>query len=420
MSENEKVIVCEKISKSYKIGARTRRYSTLRDVLCRPVDIFSAFRRNNTIWALENVSFNVERGEILGMIGRNGAGKTTALKILSRITEPTSGTAQIKGRVGSLLEVGTGFHPELTGRENIYLNGVILGMKKKEIDSKFDEIVAFAEMEKFIDTQVKFFSSGMYVRLAFAVAAFLETEILLVDEVLAVGDMAFQRKCLGRMGDIAKQGRTILFVSHNMGAIKQLCGRVMIFDNGQIAFDGDIESAISNYIKMSDQMEMSGEVDTEKVLRRTGLGEGRINKIEFEDKDRRKTAIFGIGEEFNINIYIRTNRDISNVIVGAEVKSFWDIPLLNLRSDSQGMTFGPFTKDSEVLFTVRVPGLPLYPGTYVIEPWFGQKGDKRQDHIHEDIKISLESKGIYASENILQGGKGLVVMDCGWEARKLR
>jgi lipopolysaccharide transport system ATP-binding protein len=205
-------------------------------------------RDGEELWALRGVSFTVQQGEVLGVIGRNGAGKSTVLKILSRVTAPTSGKIKVKGRVASLLEVGTGFHPELTGRENIYLNGAILGMSRREIERKFDEIVDFAEVEKFIDTPVKRYSSGMYVRLAFAVAAHLEPEILVVDEVLAVGDAAFQKKCLGKMGDVASEGRTILFVSHNMGAISRLCTRCVVLNAGYSQFDGDTESAINNYL----------------------------------------------------------------------------------------------------------------------------------------------------------------------------
>jgi len=202
----------------------------------------------NLIWALKDVSFEVQSGEVIGIIGRNGAGKSTILKILSRITKPTSGSARVYGRVGSLLEVGTGFHPELTGRENIYLNGAIIGMKRTEIDRKFDEIVAFAEIDKFLDTPVKRYSSGMYVRLAFSVAAHLEPEILLVDEVLAVGDAAFQKKCLGKMGEVAGGGRTVLFVSHNMAAVRRLCTRVIYLRDGQIDFIGDTLTAIDTYL----------------------------------------------------------------------------------------------------------------------------------------------------------------------------
>jgi lipopolysaccharide transport system ATP-binding protein len=238
------------LSKLYRIGENDT-HRTLRDALAnsvkRPVRAARSWlkRENrsqtaeNTIWALKDVSFDVKRGEAVGIIGRNGAGKSTLLKILSRITEPTEGRVEGYGRVGSLLEVGTGFHPELTGRENIYLNGAILGMTRSEINRKFDEIVAFSEVEKFLDTPVKRYSSGMYVRLAFAVAAHLEPEILFVDEVLAVGDAAFQKKCLGKMGDVTQQGRTVLFVSHNMAAVQSLCSRAIVLNNGVIVASGN-------------------------------------------------------------------------------------------------------------------------------------------------------------------------------------
>jgi lipopolysaccharide transport system ATP-binding protein len=259
------IIICEKLSKRYRLGAKRERAAwfnarwTLRDVLS------GAFRSgmrllnrsrmkpehdHELLWALKNVSLEVERGEVVGIIGRNGAGKSTLLKILSRIVEPTEGTARLRGRVASLLEVGTGFHPELSGRENIYLNGAILGMKKAEIVRKFDEIVAFSEIEQFLDTPVKRYSSGMYVRLAFAVAAHLEPEILIVDEVLAVGDHAFQKKCLGKMRDVAAgDGRTILFVSHNMSALTQLCERGVLLDAGEVKTTGPVKEVIQRYLK---------------------------------------------------------------------------------------------------------------------------------------------------------------------------
>jgi lipopolysaccharide transport system ATP-binding protein len=254
---SDTVIKVSSLSKLYKIGKREE-YHTLRDSIAR--SFFNSFRflkspkpdtqdlTPNSIWALKDVSFEIKRGEVVGIIGRNGAGKSTLLKILSRITEPTEGYAEIRGRVGSLLEVGTGFHPELSGRENIYLNGAILGMKKAEIERKFDEIVAFAEVEKFIDTPVKHYSSGMYVRLAFAVAAHLEPEILLVDEVLAVGDARFQRKCLDKMQDVGRQGRTVLFVSHNMPAVTRLCPRTILLDSGEVLRDGPSYKIVSAYL----------------------------------------------------------------------------------------------------------------------------------------------------------------------------
>jgi len=255
---NDIAIRVDHLGKEYRLGERLP-YRTLRDDishLFRSSNPQSAIRNSQSegiLWALKDVSFEVKRGEVIGIIGRNGAGKSTLLKILSRITEPTEGYAEINGRVGSLLEVGTGFHNELTGRENIYFNGAILGMKKKEIDHKFDEIVAFAEMEKFLDTPVKHYSSGMYVRLGFAVAAYLEQEILMVDEVLAVGDAIFQKKCLGKMNDLAKEGRTVVFVTHNMTAISNLCTQGLLLTQGSLNYSGTATDAVRYYLSQNGQ-----------------------------------------------------------------------------------------------------------------------------------------------------------------------
>ncbi len=278
------------ISKQYYIGGPQKIYDRLGEQVADY--LISPFRRagkllrgqaagaadlDETVWALRGVSFEVPRGEVVGIIGRNGAGKSTLLKILSQITEPTEGYADIYGRVGSLLEVGTGFHPELTGRENIFLNGAILGMKKREIERKFDEIITFAEIGKYIDTPVKHFSSGMYVRLAFAVAAHLEPEILLVDEVLAVGDVAFQKKCLGKMDDVAHQGRTVLFVSHNMGLLQALCQRGIFLDHGVVQADATITEAIEAYLKSLERVESSGLQDRTD---RKGKGDVRLIDVQ--------------------------------------------------------------------------------------------------------------------------------------------
>jgi lipopolysaccharide transport system ATP-binding protein len=281
-------ISVKNIGKQYKIGAAETkfRYNMLRDVIVdtvsAPVRLAKAMigrserRMNqNFVWALKDVSFDLEEGKVLGIVGRNGAGKSTLLKILSRITEPTEGFAEIHGRVGSLLEVGTGFHPELTGRENIYLNGAILGMKKTEIARKFDEIVAFAEVEKFLDTPVKHYSSGMYVRLAFAVAAHLEPEILLVDEVLAVGDIAFQRKCLGKMQDVAGAGRTVLFVSHNLGSLANLCPRAVLLTQGEKWRDGASGDVIAEYVALGSQEH--GEVVWNDPAAAPGILSGKLS-----------------------------------------------------------------------------------------------------------------------------------------------
>ncbi len=273
------VVKANNLGKKYRLGFH-HGSDTLRDKMAHGMRKLSQnlFARKNgdgdervrEFWALRNVSFEMEQGQVLGIIGRNGAGKSTLLKLLSRITHPTEGEFTISGRVASLLEVGTGFHPELSGRENIFLNGAILGMKRAEIKSKFDQIVAFAEVEKFIDTPVKRYSSGMYVRLAFSVAAHLEPEILIVDEVLAVGDLEFQKKCLGRMHEVSSGGRTILFVSHNMGAIESMCDRVLVLNEGEVIFAGETKEGIQKYIGLGKDSQSASSVDLEKYGKRIG------------------------------------------------------------------------------------------------------------------------------------------------------
>ena len=259
--DNNKVVSVENIGKQYKIFSEINRYMTLRekivDTIKSPMRTLMNPTGSETFWALRNVSFDVDRGMVLGIIGKNGAGKSTLLKVLSRVVEPTEGRAEIRGRVGSLLEVGTGFHPELTGRENIYLNGAILGMKRADIDRKFDEIVAFSEIEQFLDTPVKRYSSGMYMRLAFSVSAHLEPEILIVDEVLAVGDAEFQKKCLGKMSDVAGGGRTVLFVSHNMSAVLRLTQECIILEHGKMVKRAPSQEAVDYYL--SSDYEQGGE-----------------------------------------------------------------------------------------------------------------------------------------------------------------
>ena len=328
------IIKAENLSKIYRIGTRENGYKTFREAI---IDGFTAPLRNlrrlrkltrfednsskestpmpssqseDTIWALRDVSFEVKAGEVVGIIGRNGAGKSTLLKILSRITEPTSGDVKIYGRVSSLLEVGTGFHPELTGRENIYLNGSILGMRKTEIDSKFDEIVDFAEIEKFMDTPVKRYSSGMYVRLAFAVAAHLEPEILLVDEVLAVGDVAFQKKCLGKMGIVAKEGRTVLFVSHNMGAIVQICQKGLLLNSGMLTDTGSVDSVVEKYLSnISEHTECCWIADEDPAVPLQVLKVYSAN-AEGEQCDR-----FDISDQINLVIKHRCSKEMIASIV---------------------------------------------------------------------------------------------------------
>lgn len=307
------VITVENIGKKYTLRHQSREpYTALRDVITNGFvtlgnKLIHPFSRSNVhgqvsredFWALKNISFEVNQGDRIGIIGRNGAGKSTLLKILSRITEPTTGNVRIKGRVASLLEVGTGFHPELTGRENIYLNGAILGMSRVEIKKKFDEIVDFAEIEKFLDTPVKRFSSGMYVRLAFAVAAHLESEILLIDEVLAVGDAEFQKKCLGKMEDAGKEGRTVFFVSHNMLAIRDLCTSAVVLKHGQIDLQGNISTAIEHYLM--DKSDIAGEVSWESPASAPGNDQVKLKAVRIVS-DSITTGKPGIDKEIEIQV----------------------------------------------------------------------------------------------------------------------
>ncbi|MDP2279063.1 MAG: polysaccharide ABC transporter ATP-binding protein, partial [Nitrospirota bacterium] len=309
------IISVNNISKQYHIGTK-QPYKTLRESIMNTLAFPARFFSRNsslltpntlnlkpdadTFWALKDVSFEVQQGEVIGIIGRNGAGKTTLLKILSRVTEPTEGEVRISGRVASLLEVGTGFHPELTGRENIYLNGAILGMSRAEIKSKFDEIVAFAEIEKFLDTPVKRYSSGMYVRLAFAVAAHLEPEILVVDEVLAVGDAQFQKKCLGKMGEVAKGGRTVLFVSHNMGAVERLCTRAILLDHGTITQSGPVHGVVSAYLQSG--MHRSGETTWKDPKAAPGDDVVRLRSVRAMNAQGQVSSDYKVTEPISIGV----------------------------------------------------------------------------------------------------------------------
>ncbi len=357
------------IAKQYKIGVSRRGRNTLRDQLMDSLK--SPFRRKDpphfkahTIWALKEVSFEVKKGEVLGIIGRNGAGKSTLLKILSRITKPTEGEAEIRGRVGSLLEVGTGFHPELTGRENIYLNGAILGMKKAEIERKFDEIVAFAEIDKFMDTPVKRYSSGMYVRLAFAVAAHLEPEILLVDEVLAVGDAAFQEKCLGTMERSASSGKTVLFVSHNMASIQHLCSRAILLKLGKISADGLPQEVVKSYL--SDAHEGS-RVSIREWHDRTASGEARIVQLEVADGKGQETNQIPVGGSVHFSILAEFYEPLVDPCFGVLVHNAAGEPILDIRSSHAGLRLGRVK--GIVGVQASVDNLGLYPGRYFLSPW---------------------------------------------------
>jgi lipopolysaccharide transport system ATP-binding protein len=356
------VIRAENLGKRYRIGERER-YVALRDVLTRalfaPARILRPRKSSSPngdpthIWALKGVYFEVRQGEMLGIIGRNGAGKTTLLKILARVTRPTEGHAQLRGRIGSLLEVGTGFHTELTGRENVYLSGAILGMGKKEIERKFDEIVAFAEVEKFIDTPLKHYSSGMQVRLAFAVAAHLEPEILLVDEVLSVGDIQFQKKCLGKMGDVAKAGRTVLFVSHQMNQVRRLCERIIWVDGGRIRLSSPTAEAVSAY-----EAEARGG-EAEPIDRpEVPWYKARFQRWEIAGPHEKRRNVLGSDKAIEVRFILKVREPIRDghhgiALYNAEGQLLWGTAV-------DGLQIGPGTHQ----LSHSLPVLPLRPGAY--------------------------------------------------------
>ncbi len=416
MSASETIISVENLSKRYRLGVIGA--TTLRDSVERwwhkargrqPADHMGvvgekAARRErnaeilkdpgpgtkdeNALWALRDVSFEVQSGEVLGIIGRNGAGKSTLLKILSRITEPTSGRAVLRGRVGSLLEVGTGFHPELTGRENVYLNGAILGMRRAEISAKFDEIVAFSEVGRFIDTPVKRYSSGMKVRLAFAVAAHLDPEILLVDEVLAVGDAAFQKKCLGKMGAVAAEGRTVLFVSHNMGAMEKLCRRVVLLERGALVQDGAASEVIAGYLEHQVKLKNVAMVDHPR------LGEmgAKVKIVDayVKNANDEKTAQLRYGEPFSVGIALRSRNDIDELDVQVRIDTLTGTPITHALSSYANCCFS-IAAGRQLTLEARMSGLLLFPGKYALTLGVRKYDQVQQGFVFEVLPVTYSA-----------------------------
>ncbi|HEV8438084.1 MAG TPA: ABC transporter ATP-binding protein [Methylomirabilota bacterium] len=390
------VIRAEGLSKSYRIGGPAPPVGHLREALTEM--LAAPFRRlargtnqgpAGEFWALRDVSFEVERGEVLGIIGRNGAGKSTLLRIISRVTEPTAGRVELRGRVGSLLEVGTGFHPELTGRENVYLNGTILGMRKREIDRKFDEIVAFAEVERFIDTPVKRYSSGMYVRLAFAVAAHVDTEIMVVDEVLAVGDAEFQKKCLGKMDDVAQTGRTVLFVSHNMAAVQRLCARGMLLDRGSVVTAGAIGGVVRHYL----QDEASGDVARFAPGARSGAGWARIADVRLLDDNDRPAAGRPCDSDlrFELDVEVadaaKSGGSLRGLVLELVICSEQGQPLLSLMNVDDGGVELPAGRACRV--QVRIPPPTFVPGRYRLDLFLGIPYLQHVDEVTEALRFDI-------------------------------
>lgn len=399
---SNKIISVEKLSKRYRIGVKDEMHDSLiAGIFSWLKSPFSNFRRvqklskfNNDdaqdiIWALKDLSFEVSNGEILGIIGRNGAGKSTLLKILSRIVEPTGGIATVRGRVASLLEIGTGFHRELSGRENIYLNGTILGMTKDEINKNFEEIVEFSEIGKFLDTPVKRYSSGMYVRLAFAVAAHLNPEVLIVDEVLAVGDAAFQKKCLGKMSETAKSGRTVLFVSHNMHTIQDLCNRTMLLEGGNIVMDGETSEVIKHYLQPD--MIKSGESDlTENFRARQSPGTLRAKMVRILDKNGNICTTFEINDPISIEVDI-DNLNINGFAVSFLVYNQQGALIHQVRSQDGNIDTKNLGSNATVRMTI--PKLNIIQGRYSIDVWIGNHLDLLEDHIEGTISFEVINRG---------------------------
>jgi lipopolysaccharide transport system ATP-binding protein len=365
-----------------------------------------------TLLALKDVTFTVEPGEVLGIIGRNGAGKSTLLKILSRVTAPSSGCVKVKGRIASLLEVGTGFHPDLTGRENIYLNGAILGMNKDEIRRKFDEIVAFAEIEKFIDTPVKRYSSGMYVRLAFAVAAYLESEILLVDEVLAVGDASFQKKCLGKIGNVAsKEGRTVLFVSHNMESIQSLCKRVLLLKYGQVILDGESEKVIHEYITMAtnDKSDV-GFVDLTSIQLTTSPI--RISYARIINSEGITSTSIPCGGSFTIEVGL--------ISLGGRERIFFDFVIKDEYGIRLALISSYFAYSEDVILkdkikaSALVKNVNLAPGRYSIDLMIHRYGGEKIVDLQEAMNIDIVSSDFYGTGKIPSKSLGIIFLPYKW------
>ncbi len=384
-------ISVEGLGKRYQIGTGPKEpYGSLRDSLTRAAKApINRLRRSDwadgaarDYWALKDVSFEVKHGEAVGIIGRNGAGKSTLLKVLSRITEPTTGQAIVNGRVGSLLEVGTGFHPELTGRENIYLNGAVMGMSRADIKRRFDEIVDFAGVETYLDTPVKRYSSGMYMRLAFAVAAHLEPEVLVVDEVLAVGDSEFQKKCLGKMSAVATDGRTVLFVSHSMGAVQQLCGRCLLLSQGGLEAIGDTNTVVQQYINDKAAASLA-------QVRRTGNGKIQFEKFYITDENGEQRTDFFMGDTIRVNFALTFMHTVRTPEVTIEICNQFGECYAHVIDRDDAFTVGSRQEGARVQIEVDIPRVFFTPAKYLVSLWVGEDMHDPCDYLRDCLEFDL-------------------------------
>jgi lipopolysaccharide transport system ATP-binding protein len=419
---SDKAIIVEGLSKRYDLGSINSgtlsndlklAWAKIRG-LENPISIIGEQNKLGEYWALKDVEFEIKKGESVGIIGKNGAGKSTLLKILSRVTAPTKGKIKVKGRIASLLEVGTGFHPDLSGRENIYMNGAILGMARQEINNKLDEIIAFSGVEKYIDTPVKRYSSGMYVRLAFAVAAHLESEILIVDEVLAVGDAEFQKKCLGKMNDVStKDGRTVLFVSHNMAAIQNLCSKTIVLTQGQHAFTGKTNEGISKYLTFN-----SGITDNnlEKNKDRKGNGAIRFTSYEFLSADG-KPINPQSGQDFTIRLKYKNNlsTNLTNFKISVGLDDEYGVRITHFNNEVSGQ-IEPEVQVNACEINIQIINCPLRKGSYTFT-LFTTVNEEIADWIQDAGVLDVESGDYYKTGKIPSENQGCFFMDYKFEIR---
>ncbi|MCK9238801.1 ABC transporter ATP-binding protein [Desulfocurvus sp.] len=428
MTAAHPVLQAERLGKLYRLGYigsgslaqdLSRWWARLRgrpDPLAKIVEGRAGRQAAGHLWALRDVSFSVDRGEILGIVGQNGAGKSTLLKILTKITRPTSGLFRVRGRVASLLEVGTGFHPELSGRENVFLNGAILGMTRAEVARKFDEIVAFAEVGPFIDTPVKRYSSGMYVRLAFAVAAHLEPDILLVDEVLAVGDAAFQRKCLGKMGDAAGQGRTVLFVSHNMAAMERLCPRALLIDEGRLVMDGPCAEVIAAHLRtLRDEPgpELAYAVNL-ALLDERAHPDMRIRSLELATPDGAPLRALATGQGLELRIGYEARRQFVSPAFAVHLNDHLGRRLVQLNTSP--ISGQPVERlGARGTMRLRIDALPLTAGTYTLDVGFVREQSEWVVKLERAVTLRVTPRDVYGSGMALDQSRGAIVVGHRWE-----
>lgn len=398
------------LSKRYYIQEGKTSYRTLRESILSP----DFLKKKEDFWALQNVSFKMHKGETMGIIGENGSGKTTLLKVLSKITNPTSGRGVVRGRVISLLEVGTGFHPELTGKENIYLNGVILNLKKKEIDKRFDEIVDFAGACQFIQTPLKHYSTGMWARLAFSVAAHLDPEILFIDEVLSVGDAQFQKKSLAKMNELSKHGRTVIFVSHNMAAVRQLCSKCMLLNNGKIKLIGDPNDVINAYLNKYNRS-FNGQIDVSDIKIRNGSQKAKLEKIELRNQRNKITSTFCIKDDLAIHLYFRITESLKNIKIIVQIKDSAGVPVCNIYDSDSGFELQNIKKNMHISLTIR--DIRFYPDTYYISVSLSSEILNYKRDCYDEIEnvLSFNIVNQVVINRALSKNYGLLLLTPDWQ-----